>query len=67
MYLISLISEIKGSKGFGVDISKEVNVAKINSKKYKNKRIKFVNSFEEILHKKFDLVVANPPYIRATI
>ncbi len=66
--LISLISEIKGSKGFGVDISKEaINVAKINSKKYgTNKRIKFVNSsFEEILHKKFDLVVANPPYIKS--
>jgi len=65
--LISLVSEIKGSKGVGVDISKEaIKVAKINSKRHGTKnRIKFLNySFNDILHKKFDLVVANPPYIK---
>ncbi len=66
--LISLLSELSGSKGTGIDISKEaLLVAKINVDKHKmqnNVKLlkKSINS--EFKHK-FDLVVSNPPYIRS--
>ena len=65
--LLSLLSELKTSKGIGIDISKKaIEIARANSKKHKlNHRIKFFSrSLSEIYHSKFDLIVSNPPYIR---
>ena len=65
--LISLLSELKGSRGQGVDIStKAVEIAKINSRNSKlNNKTRFIHrSFLKIVNKKFDLIVSNPPYIK---
>ena len=64
--IISLLSELKNSKGTAVDISsKALFVARKNALKFKlSERIKFLNlNFEDIHGKKFDLIVSNPPYI----
>ncbi len=64
--LISLLSDLEKSKGFGVDISeKAIKIAKKNAKRHKiANRIKFFNrSFTELHNLKFDLIVSNPPYI----
>ena len=65
--LLSILKELKGAKGVGVDISKKaIDVAKKNSNKlFLNKRVKFLNkSLESIYGYKFDLIVSNPPYVR---
>ena len=65
--LISLLSELKGSRGLGVDIStKAVEVAKINSRNNRlTNKTRFIHrSFLKIVNKKFDLIVSNPPYIK---
>ena len=65
--ILSILSEIKGAKGIGIDISKKaIKVAKNNSNKLGlKKRIKFVNkSLEDFYGYKFDLIVSNPPYIK---
>ena len=62
----TLLGVLNKSKGIGVDVSKDaIQIAKINSLKHKlSKRSKFFNkSFENIVDKKFDLIVSNPPYI----
>jgi len=67
--ILSIISEIKGAKGIGVDISrKAITVAKKNSHQFNlNKRVKFVNkSLEDVHGYKFDLIVSNPPYIKTS-
>ena len=67
--ILSIISEIKGAKGIGVDISrKAITVAKKNSHQFNlNKRVKFVNkSLEEVYGYKFDLIVSNPPYVKTS-
>ena len=64
--LLTLLDQIKKSRGWGIDISKKaIQVAIKNSKKFKkNNRLKFVNrSLENIFGYKFDLIVSNPPYI----
>ncbi len=64
--LLSILSELKNSKGIGIDISsKSIQIAKANSRKLKlTQRTKFYNrSLNEIYHNKFDLIVSNPPYI----
>tara|TARA_B100000575_G_scaffold269657_1_gene249503 strand:+ start:534 stop:1376 length:843 start_codon:yes stop_codon:yes gene_type:complete len=65
--LLSLLIELKNSYGQGIDISKNaIKVARYNAKKYNLiNRAKFLKTcFSNINHKKFDLVVSNPPYIR---
>jgi release factor glutamine methyltransferase len=67
--LLSILSEIKGGKGIGVDISrKAIEVAKKNSNKLGlNNRVKFLNKpLEDIYGYKFDLIVSNPPYIKTS-
>ncbi len=64
--LLSILSELKNSKGIGIDISqKAIQIANANSKKHKlTERTKFYKrSLNEIYHDKFDLIVSNPPYI----
>ena len=66
--LISLISELKNSKGVGIDISnKALMIAKKNSEKYGlQSKIKFLNnSLDSKFYQKFDLITSNPPYIRS--
>jgi release factor glutamine methyltransferase len=66
--ILSILSEIKGAKGIGVDISKKaIKVAEKNSIKLSlNKRVKFLSkSLEDIYGYKFDLIVSNPPYIKS--
>ncbi len=65
--LISLISELKCSKGIGIDISsKAINVAKKNRDKHgMQKKLLFLQkSITSEFNQKFDLVVSNPPYIK---
>ena len=64
--LLSILSELKKSKGVGIDISqKAIQIAIKNSIKHKlNYRTKFYKkSLTQIHDCKFDLIVSNPPYI----
>tara|TARA_B100001121_G_scaffold281838_1_gene274787 strand:+ start:424 stop:1266 length:843 start_codon:yes stop_codon:yes gene_type:complete len=64
--IISLVSELKSSTGVGIDISKEaLSVASENARFHQTlNRIKFIHkSVDDFYHKKFDLIVSNPPYI----
>ena len=64
--LLSLLRELKTSRGTGIDVShKAINIAKINAKKLNLlNRIKLkvfdINKFD---FGKYDLIVSNPPYI----
>ena len=67
--IISLLDELKYSRGIGIDISKKaLIVAKKNLKQHKmQSKIRFFNkSIEEKFFKKFDLIVSNPPYIKSS-
>ncbi len=64
--IISLLQELKKSKGIAIDVSnKALNIAKRNSKLNNTlSRIKFINSsINNFKNFKFDLIVSNPPYI----
>ncbi len=65
--LLSILGELKKSKGIGIDISKKaIDVAIANSKKHNlSGRAKFyVRELNEFFGQKFDLIVSNPPYIK---
>ena len=64
--ILSLLSEIKKSRGVGIDISKKaLNIAVKNSIQLGlKKKSKFFNkSLNHVYNYKFDLIVSNPPYV----
>ena len=64
--IISILGELKTSKGIAIDISKNaLKLAKKNAETYNvQNKIKFLNkSICDVFNCKFDLVVSNPPYI----
>ncbi len=64
--LLTLLSEMKKSRGIGIDISnKAINIALKNAKNFGlESRSKFYKrSLSKIYGYKFDLIVSNPPYI----
>lgn len=66
--IISLVKNIYGATGIGVDISRgAIRVARKNIKKLKlDDKIKIIRgSFTKpkLTHEKFDIIVSNPPYI----
>ena len=65
--LLSILSELKNSRGIGLDISKKaIDVARINMEKHNlSSRAKFyARQLNSIYGYKFDLIVSNPPYIK---
>ena len=65
--LISLLSELKKSRGVAIDISrKALNVAIENAKLHNMYgKIKFLKPLDAVFNEKFDLIVSNPPYINS--
>jgi len=64
--IFSILKELNHSKGIGIDICKKAVLnAKVNLNRFNLKnRVKLLNkSVDQVLNKKFDLVVSNPPYI----
>jgi len=64
--LLSVLKELKYSKGIGIDISKEaIKIAKINCKNLSLlNRAKFkVYDMTKFNEGKYDLIISNPPYI----
>ena len=65
--LISLLSELKKSRGLGIDVSKKaISIARKNANKHKvSNKVNFLNkSISSNFNQKFDLIVSNPPYIK---
>ncbi len=65
--ILSLLNNLEHSSGIGIDISrKAILIAKKNALKHKLiDKVKFFNkSLEDVVCKKFDLIVSNPPYIK---
>ena len=64
--LLSLLKELKNSRGTGIDISpKAIQIAQLNSKNLKlNNRSKFkIIDLKKYNLEKYDLIISNPPYI----
>ena len=64
--LLSILTELKFSRGIGIDISKKsIRNAELNSKKFNlENRSKFINIGVKYFNKgRYDLIVSNPPYI----
>ena len=68
--LLSLLSELKKSKGIGIDKSaRALSIAIKNAKQFKLiNRVRFYpRSLSDFHNIKFDLIVSNPPYIMRKI
>ena len=64
--LLSILSELKNSRGMGIDLSqKAAEIAILNAQKLKlsHRAIFCRKSLTEMYFKTFDLIVSNPPYI----
>ena len=64
--LLSILKELKNSRGMGIDISKEaIEIAKKNSKNLSllNRSRFKVSDLSKFNIGKYDLIVSNPPYI----
>jgi len=64
--LLSILKELKNSRGMGIDISKEaIKIAKKNSKNLNllNRSRFKVSDLSQFNIGKYDLIVSNPPYI----
>ena len=64
--LLSILKELKKSRGLGLDVShKAICVAKKNAKKLKLlNRVRFRTSdINKMRYRNYDLIVSNPPYI----
>ena len=63
--ILSILKEIKNSRGIGIDISKSaLNIAKLNAKNLGiPDKIKYFQSLNRCSNKKFDIIVSNPPYV----
>tara|TARA_E500000331_G_scaffold358480_1_gene425717 strand:- start:1701 stop:2540 length:840 start_codon:yes stop_codon:yes gene_type:complete len=64
--LLSILTELKFSRGIGIDVSKRsIRNAKLNSKKFNlENRSKFIiASIKDFNLGHYDLIVSNPPYI----
>ena len=59
--IISLLGDIKNSKGIGIDISKNaLKIAKNAEKHNMQNKVKFLNkSISDLFNYKFDLIVSN--------
>ena len=68
--LLSILKELKLSKGIGIDISKKaLAIAKKNAKNlHLDERSKFkVFDLQKYNNGKFDLIISNPPYIPSKV
>tara|TARA_B100000315_G_C14473547_1_gene539525 strand:- start:155 stop:1003 length:849 start_codon:yes stop_codon:yes gene_type:complete len=64
--LLSILKELKLSRGTGIDISaKAIQTAKLNSKNFNllNRSKFIVSNIDKYNTGKYDLIVSNPPYI----
>ena len=66
--LLSIIEEVTGAEGLGVDIDYEaIKVAKINSINMKiSEKVNFiVSDWTKSIQGEFDIIISNPPYIKS--
>ncbi len=65
--ILSLLAEIKNSKGIGIDVSQQATKTSEKNSEIlglENKVKFYKKSYEQIKNCKFDLIVSNPPYVK---